>query len=359
MKLVTFQISQGFTPFYFRRVAGGEANKITMKKIIYILLLFATMFSIASCKKNTVASSNTTDNLFTETINNIQRGEPVLLSFSSSNTTAIDWQITPNNNVEMSKVGNYATVKFGKAGTYTAIAKVGVKQATYIVNVNDAVFNDFGTGFSVTASKVVGVNANEDVLFTVHNPGSSSIVWKFSANLYIFDVAPDYKSATVSFKSGNTGTVTVTQGNNKQSRTVFLTDSPNTSLATVPFIFGDKLNITPTLSSDKKTLKLTATSSYNYQCNNDKVLSIGEFANNNLSISYGGVTMSSTLCTSMLPAVCSNSFSFSNSPPVSSFPFTIHYENKTFTGIISVNNNKYDFTFNNNSLINFTTKHVE
>jgi predicted secreted protein len=331
-----------------------------MKNITYILILFAGIFSITSCKKNTVASSNTTDNLFTETINNIQRNEPVLLSFTNNSTTAINWKITPNDNVTMSEAGNYATVKFAKAGTYTAIAKVGSKQATYIVNVNDVVYNDVGNSFSISASKVVGVNANEDVVFTINNAGSDTIKWTTIGYLPLINIASDEKSAAISFKGGNSATVIVTQGNNTASRTIFINDSPsNGAMIPVPFIFGDQLNIKPTLSSDKKTLKLTAASSYNYQCNSDQILSVGEFKNNNFSVSYGGVAMSSTLCTSIAPAVCSNNFDVSNIPAVGSFPFTINYENKTFTGTITVSNNKYDFTFTNNSLINFTSKHAE
>ena len=313
-------------------------------------------FAIASCKKSTTASTSG-DNLFTEKIDNIQLNEPVLVSFGNANTAMVDWQITPNNNFTISKVAGYATLKFSVAGTYTAIGKVNNKQATYIITVVNKTFDDVGNGFGLTASKVVGVNANEEVLFTVNNATSSNITWTFT-NLNMSVIAADKKSAIVSFKNGDIGTATVTDGTSTQSRTVFLNNpSSNSSIDTVPFIFGDKINIVPSLSTDKKTLYLSAATTYSYQCNSDKILSASDTTNRSYQVSYGGVVMASSLCPSIAPATCINSFI---NMPAGIFPFIISYENKTFEGTITVSAaNVYTINFTDNYLININPKVVQ
>lgn len=328
-----------------------------MKKILYILLFFATIISINSCKKTTSASTGI-DNVFTEKIDNIKRNEPVLLSFKlASNTAVIDWQISPNSTVSIEKAGSYATIRFGSTGTYTVVAKANNKQATYTITVLNSLFDEIGTGFSVTASKLVGVGQNEDIVFTVNNPATNSITWVVDGYLPTTQIAADNKSAVISFKGGKSGTVTVSDGVNKQSRTVFINEAvSNNAIDSVPFIFGDKLNIVPSLSSDKKTLYLTAATTYNYQCNTDKILSATSVAGNSFEVSYGGVVMASIPCETTTVASCINSFA---NMPIGSFPFTIQYENKTYKGTIDVKAaGVYTFNFTNNSLININPLQV-
>lgn len=331
-----------------------------MKKIIYLWLFFATLFATTSCKKTTETNAGGTDNLFTEKIDNIKLKEPVLLSFGDVNTSLVDWQVTPNNNVEISKVGKYATVKFNASGVYTAIAKANNKQATYIVSVVNTLYNDISSGYSVTASKIVGINANEDVLFTVNNPQSPNLDWEIKGLLPSYQISADKKSALVSFKGGVSGTVTVKDGINKQSRTVFLNDvSSSSSIKNVPLIFGDKLMITPSVSTDIngiKTLKFTANTTFNYQCNTDKILSTVIVDNNEYQISYGGVAMAVNLCPTSAPANITNGFV---NMPVGLHPFSINYENKTFTGTIDVGaNGIFSFNWTNNNLISLTSFQV-
>ncbi len=331
-----------------------------MKKIIYILILFATFVSITSCKKTTSSSTNSIDNLFTERIDNIQLKEPVLLSFGDAGTSVVDWQVTPNNNFEISKVGKYATVKFNNAGVYTAIAKSNNKQATYIVTVVNTLYNYIGSSYSVTASKIVGININEDVLFTVNNPQSSNLIWDFKGQLPNVQISPDQKSALVSFKGGISGTVTVSDGINKQSRTVFLNGvSSGGSIENVPLILGDKLTITPSVETDIngiKTLKFAANTTFNYQCNTDKILSAVIVDNGEYQISYGGVAMAANPCSVITPANCSNSFV---NMPVGLHPFSINYENKTFTGTIDVSaTGVFTFNWTNNNLVSLTSLQV-
>ena len=81
-----------------------------MKKLIFIFLI-----ALSSCKKET-NNSNTIDNLFTETKDNVQINEPILLSFGD-NTTAqtIVWKCEPNNGVTINQVGAYTTTTFANA----------------------------------------------------------------------------------------------------------------------------------------------------------------------------------------------------------------------------------------------------
>lgn len=350
MKKKYYQIYQGFTPLSFCREVGA----------LYILMLFATIISITSCKKTTSSSTNSIDNLFTERIDNIKLKEPVLLSFGDASTAAVDWQITPNNNFEISKVGKYATVKFNSAGVYTAIAKSNNKQATYIVTVVNTLYSDIGSNFSVAASKIVGVNVNEDVFFTVNNPQSSNLVWSFKGQLPNVQISLDKKSALVSFKGGASGTATVSDGISKQSRTVFLNDASSSSvIENVPLVFGDKLTITPSVETDIngiKTLKFAASTTFNYQCNTDKILSAVVVDNSEYQISYGGVAMASNPCSVITTANCSNGFV---NMPVGLHPFSINYENKTFTGTIDVSaSGVFSFNWNNNNLIALTSFQV-
>lgn len=319
-------------------------------------MFVASIVSITSCKKTTTPS-NTIDNLFTEKIDNIKLGEPVLLSYTNpTNTAQVNWTITPNSNYTIEKQGNYATVKFSAAGEYTATAKANNKQATYIVTVVNTVYSNVGTGFSVTASKVVGIAQNEEVVFTANNTTGSNIQWTTTGGVVnTFVVASDTKSAVISFASGSTATVTAIDGSNKQSRTVFINNPASSSnIDTVPFILGDKIFITPSVQTDAfgvKTLNLLAKTSYLYQCNTDKILSVTD--NTNYAVSYGGVAMSSTICSTLAPASCINSFV---NMSVGSHPFTINNENKTYTGTIDVSATgvyTFNFTYNIlNSLIN-------
>ena len=299
--------------------------------------------------------------MFTERIDNIKIHEPVLLSFGDAGSAVVDWQITPNNNFEISKVGKYATIRFSDAGVYTAIAKSNNKQATYIVTVVNAMYNDIGTKFSVTASKIVGVNTNEDVLFTVNNPQSANLVWSIKGQLPNVQISPDKKSALISFKGGSSGTVTVTDGINKQSRTVFLNDvASGSSIENVPLIFGDKLNITPSVETDIsgiKTLKCTTSTTFNYQCNTDKVLSAVIVDNGEYQISYGGVAMAISPCPAIATATCVNGFV---NMPVGTHPFSINYANKTFTGTIDVSaSGIFNFNWTNNNWVSLTSMVVK
>ena len=316
-----------------------------MKMIYKLLWLWSIVVMTVACTKTT-SNEGSGNNLFTEKIDSVQLNEPVLLSFSNgNNANVVSWQITPSNGTTITKAGSYATLTYDSAGTYTVVASANNVQATYHVNVINQVYNNIGTAFSLTASKVVGAPLNQSIIFTLNNASSGNIKWTTSSNAGLIAVSANKKVATISFTSGSIGTVTVADSFNTQSRTIWL-DNPvnNASIDTVPFMFGDKLNITPSIVSDSinKTLVLTTKTTYSYQSNSDIILSTTDTLANNYSVSFGGVVMASIPLANVLPATASNSFT---GIPVGTYPFTVNYANQTFTGNISLNSSGV-YTFN-------------
>ena len=316
-----------------------------MKTIYKLLWLWPIVLMTVACTKTT-SNEGSGNNLFTEKIDSVQLNEPVLLSFSNGNNASIvSWQVTPSNGTTISKAGSYATLTFDSSGSYTIVASANNKQATYYVHVINKGYNNTGTGFSLTASNVVGAQLNESIIFTVNNASSGNLIWTASGNAGLVALSANKRVATINFTSGNTGTVTVTDGTNTQSRTIWLDNAVNNvSIDTVPFMFGDKLNITPSIVSDSmnKTLVISTKTTYNYQSNTDIILSTSDTLANNYSVSFGGVVMASIPLTNVLPATASNSFT---NIPVGTYPFTVNYANQTFTGSISLNASGV-YTFN-------------
>ncbi|MFP5039493.1 hypothetical protein [Parasediminibacterium sp. JCM 36343] len=308
-----------------------------MKKVLKMGLFFTIAIMVVACKKTT-STDNAPINLFTQQLDNIKRAEPVLLSFDNGvNTDIVNWQVTPNKHYSLSKVGVYASLLFDSAGVYNVIASTANKQATYVVTIANTMFKDADdTGFSLKASKLVNVAPLELVSFAVSNALSSNFSWTIGSSASVATAITSANPAVFSFFSGNTATITVQAGSQKQSRTIWLSGSVNdASVDTVPFIFSDKLIITPSVETDNggnKTLVLQAHTNYNYQCSTDKILSIADSSNNEYSISYGGVVMAATPCTDITPATCTNKFA---GMAVGTHPFTINFGNKTIMGTIT------------------------
>ncbi|MEI6184245.1 MAG: hypothetical protein WCP65_01875 [Bacteroidota bacterium] len=318
-----------------------------MKLIYKLVLIWAIVISAVACTK--VTSNEGQNTVFTEKLDSIQRGEPVLLSFNNgNNATVVTWSVTPSDSVTLEKAGAYATFYFAVPGTYTVVASANSKQATYQVKVINKTYNDIGSGFSVTASKTVGVQLNETVLFTAHNANSSVYFSTINSTIGVFN--PTGSSALISFRGGSSGTVVASDSFHSQSRTIWLSDSLlNPSLVTVPFIFSDKLNITPSVITDSlgnKTLVLSTKTTYNYQSTSDQILNFTANNKGSLIASYGGVTMSAAPQASVSPATCVNTFYNLVSSTSNTYPFSVNYGNYTFTGTLTVNPNGV-FTFNN------------
>ena len=317
------------------------------------ILFFAMATILIACKKTTPDNIAQRDNIFTQTLKNIKRSEPVLLSFDVGNNAAVvSWQVLPNSNYTISKAGVYATLLFTAAGNYTVIASTNNKQATYNIAITDSLYIDQSdTTFSLQAFKLLDVLPNEVVSFTAKNSVSGSFVWSASGNVSVANTASN--PATFSFSDGKTGTIKVTSVGNTRSRTVWLKDSVvNALVQVIPFLFGDKLTITPSVTKDingNKTLALTAKTTYNYQSNTDSILSAANVASDGYTVSYGGVAMATVPTAAIALPSCINKF---DSISIGTHPFFVNFGNKTFVGSVSLNaSGVYIFGWSNDSSV--------
>lgn len=328
-----------------------------MKKYLTILI---AVFLIASCKKET--SNNTTDNLFTETKSNVQLNEPLLLSFGDNSTQQnVTWQCNPNTGVSINNIGDYANFSFTNAGTYTVTAKNNNnKQGTYIITVVNTLYNEFGNSFTVSPSKVINVAINEDVVFTAYNSNqniqdSDWVVHSIASTFKGFGTGN--KSITVSFQTAGAKYVSLKNGNNYETKTIWVVDSPANNTVYMPFLFGDKLNITPSVvvNNGKRNLQLNTTATYKYRCNTDKIIADTYNRNGTNILSFGGAAIAATNCAQISEPTITNSFT--NMTVGNTYAFAINYQNKTFNGSITVDaNGTFDINFNDNNLVSFTTK---
>ncbi len=305
-----------------------------------------------ACKKNITSDSAAINNLFTDTVPAIKLNEPQLLSFSNGNNASIvKWRVFPNSNYSISTAGIYASLLFRKAGVYSVSANLNNTQATYIITVSDSFYSDLDSGFSLRASKIVNVLPNEAVGFTVNNsPNSSGFVWTTTGNISSANTASN--PAFFGFGSGSTGTVTLMVGNQTRSRTIWLANPlvNNPSIDTVPFIFFDKLIITPSVQKDgtgNKFLIITANTGYNYQGSTDSILNILETTGQEFTVNYGGVVMASVPSANAKPASCSNII---KNMSVGAHAFRINFGDDTYTGTVTLSaSGTYTFNWANNN----------
>lgn len=316
-----------------------------MNKILkYFFLCFILLVAIG-CKKTNVTSADNV--IYEETIKNLKKDEPLLLTFQTTNSTEkVQWTILPLANTTINAVGNKATITFGTAGKYTVTATANDAKAIYNIEVNNTPFTDYGTSFNITASKQVNINENEPVVFSVHNTQVSGSRISWSVYPGTFNISKDTikNTATITFVGSGTRTVSASDGINTQSRTIVINDRANANPEqdTVTFMLGDKLQLTPSVVSigGSKRLTIQAATLFTYHCATDKILSnVSSF---DLEINYMGVVIASQPCAGNSTASCSNNFS---TIPTGSHPFTINYANKSYKGTIDVSNSGV-FTFN-------------
>jgi hypothetical protein len=313
------------------------------------ILFFAMATIFIACKKTTPDNIAQRDNIFTQTLKDIKLSEPVLLSFDvGNNATVVSWQVLPNSNYTITKAGIYATLVFTAAGNYTAIVSTTDKQATYNITITDSSYTNLSdTSFKLQASKMLDVLPNEVISFTARNTPSNSFVWSASGNVSVANTIGN--PAMFSFSNGKTATIKVTSGGANRSRTVWLKDSlANASVVTSPFMFGDKLTITPSVTKDiagNKRLVLTAKTNFNYQSNNDSILSITNIDSDGYTVSYGGILMASVPTSNVIPASSVNKF---DSIAIGTYPFYVNFGNKTFVGTVTLNSaGVYSFDWKN------------
>ena len=314
------------------------------------ILFFAMATFMIACKKTTPDNIAQRDNIFRQTLKSIKRSEPILLSFDvGNNASVVTWQVIPNSNYAITKAGVYATLVFTKAGDYTVLVSTADKQATYKINVADSSYTDLSdTGFALQASKLLDVLPTETVSFVAKNSIDGTYVWSTSGNVFLAVTGGNL--ADFSFSSGKTATIKVTSGGETRSRTIWLKDSlENASVKTSPFLFDDKLTITPSVTKDiagNKTLVLTAKTNFNYQSNTDSILSVAIAGSEGYTVSYGGVLMASVPTSNVIAPSCVNNF---DSIAIGTYPFYVNFGNKTLVGSITLNAaGVYTFEWKNN-----------
>ena len=305
-----------------------------------------------SCKKIT---SNTDNIVYEENIKGIKKLETVALTFVNNSSSAkVIWTVTPNNKVHISSVGNSANIIFENAGTYTVLANASGIYAKYYITVVDSIYNDYGNKFNVIAPKFYSIKHGEPLVFTAVNKHAGAIVsWTvFGGNSYTIVADSINNTATITFTGVGFGEVTATDGFSTIRRTVWINNdaNPNANQDTVSFIVGDKLQLKPSIDTINgiKYLSIKATTTKNYHCSTDAILSYS--VNGNYTIDYAAVAISPQPCNATSVASCSNSFS---NIAVGTHIFTINFENKTFTGTLTVDSaGVYTFNWQDASVIN-------
>ncbi len=325
-------------------------NTGIMKHQWKVILFFAMATFMIACKKTTPDNIAQRDNIFRQTLKSIKRSEPILLSFDvGNNANVVSWQVLPNSNYTITKAGVYASLVFTSAGTYTVIASTLDKQATYNVTIADSIYTDLSdTSFSLQASKLLDVLPNETVQFLAKNSPANIFVWSASGNVSVANTLGN--PAMFSFSNGKTATIKVTSGSEIRSCTIWLKDSlSNASVTTSPFMFGDKLTITPSVTKDllgNKTLVITAKTNFNYQSNTDSILSVAIAGSEGYTVSYGGVLMASVPTSNVIAPSVVNKF---EGIGIGTYPFYVNFGNKTLVGSVTLNAaGVYTFEWKNN-----------
>ncbi len=321
-------------------------------KMCVKLILFVALISIMSCKKNTDTPPGSSV-VYEETISNIKKNEPVLLTFSNNgNASEVTWVIDPSAGTTINAIGNRATLTFSIPGTYKVTATSGNISANYTITIINSNYTNYGNQFNLSASKQINVNPQEPVVFAVHNAkAGSQIKWTVD-NLSTIDTINN--TATITFISGGVWMVTASDGVSSKRIAVWVNDdvNANPNLDTIGFMLGEKLQLTPAIATigGSKQLVISANTVGTYHCPTDKILSFS--INNDYVIDYGGVAISTQPCSPAAVASSVNSFS---SVAAGDHKFTINFENKTFTGNLNVSNaGVYTFTWPDNSLVNIS-----
>ena len=317
-----------------------------MKDIVKYILPVLVLFGSMACKKTD--STPVSNVVYEESIQNIKKNEPVLLTFDYTNNTAkVTWTVSPSANTTISTVGNSATIAFGAAGTYKVTATAGIVSAIYTIIVLNVEYTDYGTTFNLSASKQVNIEMNEPILFSVHNSNVSGSRINWSVFPGSFSISRDTikNTATITFASSGFITVTASDGTITQSRSVWVNDPVNTTpdLDTIPFPLGEKLQLTPAIIiiAGTKQLVIQATTTNTYHCPTDKILSFASAGD--YIIDYLGVTISPQPCTPASVATCTSNM---GNVPVGMHSFTISFGNKTYKGSLNVSpSGIYTFTW--------------
>ena len=126
-----------------------------MKKVTIPFLLLLAVISFVACKKDS-ASNTTTPSLTASKNAAIKRGEPIIFTLANTSAGSVtNWSVAPSANVQINKTNNYASILFGKAGTYAITASSGSITASTTVTVGDSTYTG-GGGITYTKVPLTG-----------------------------------------------------------------------------------------------------------------------------------------------------------------------------------------------------------
>jgi hypothetical protein len=116
-----------------------------MKTNKLILAIAAILLGFTSCNKD--ENEPTLSNVAASKTSLIKIGEPVNFTFSQApEGSAVEWNVLPGDNAQISASGNTASVQFSIAGSYTVNAAYGAMRGSASVSVQDSIYNPGGGG---------------------------------------------------------------------------------------------------------------------------------------------------------------------------------------------------------------------
>jgi hypothetical protein len=114
-----------------------------MKTKMLIAVFAALLLGFTSCNKN--ENEQTVLGVNASKTSSIKKGEPVIFTFSQAPAqSAVQWNVLPDNDVQITSSGNSASILFGDSGFYSVNAIYGALKGNVDVIVEDSVYNPGG-----------------------------------------------------------------------------------------------------------------------------------------------------------------------------------------------------------------------
>jgi hypothetical protein len=140
-----------------------------MKTKILIAAFAALLLGFTSCNKD--ENEPTLQGINASKTSDIKKGEPVNFTFSQApEQSAVQWNILPDIDAQITASGNTASILFSNAGSYTVNAIYGALKGSVDVIVEDSIYNP-GGGDSPTYEPLTG----DQVFITVSRIDSMGI----------------------------------------------------------------------------------------------------------------------------------------------------------------------------------------
>jgi hypothetical protein len=114
-----------------------------MKRNILIMMIAALLIGFLACNKD--ENEPGASKLEASKTEKIKLGEPVLFKFSEAPAgSAVQWTVSPDNDVKVTANGNTASILFGQKGNYFVNATLGTLKGTSEVSIQDSIYNPGG-----------------------------------------------------------------------------------------------------------------------------------------------------------------------------------------------------------------------